>query len=101
MSPVRRFLSGWLEVSNDTDGTVVLPPLAGTADVWGDGIVPLPAALLAGSTQLVLDGVYHSPIGAAKDEAQTAEGARLWYGSEPVLDSWLPSALGEAAALTA
>jgi len=88
-------------VSNDTDGTVVLPPLAGTADVWGDGIVPLPAALLAGSTQLVLDGVYHSPIGAAKDEAQTAEGARLWYGSEPVLDSWLPSALGEAAALTA
>lgn len=69
--------------------------VCGVADVWGDGIVPLPAGLLEGSKQLVLEGVYHSPIGAAVDSADMAEGARLWYGSEAVLDRWLPSALGE------
>lgn len=34
--------------------------------MWGDGIVPVPAAHLSGATQLDLDGVYHSPLGAAE-----------------------------------
>lgn len=38
--------------------------VCGEAEVWGDGIVPLPTAMLEGALQLTLDGVYHSPLGA-------------------------------------
>lgn len=54
--------------------------VCGSADVWGDGIVPVESALLPGSRQLVLEGVYHSPIGASEQ--------RPWYGSPGVLDKW-------------
>ena len=40
--------------------------VCGEAAVWGDGIVPVPAAHLDGATQVDLDGVYHSPLGAAE-----------------------------------
>jgi pimeloyl-ACP methyl ester carboxylesterase len=38
--------------------------VCGEAEVWGDGIVPLPTAMLEGALQLTLDRVYHSPLGA-------------------------------------
>ncbi|CAI5486645.1 unnamed protein product [Closterium sp. Naga37s-1] len=54
--------------------------VCGRADVWGDGVVPEDAALLEGVENLILDGVYHSPVGASE--------ARPWYGSPSVLPSW-------------
>ncbi|CAI5955089.1 unnamed protein product [Closterium sp. NIES-64] len=54
--------------------------VCGRADVWGDGVVPEDAALLEGAENLILDGVYHSPVGASD--------ARPWYGSPSVLPSW-------------
>jgi pimeloyl-ACP methyl ester carboxylesterase len=38
--------------------------VCGDAGVWGDGVVPVPAAHLEGALQLTLEGVYHSPLGA-------------------------------------
>lgn len=49
--------------------------------MWGDGVVPEPSALLPGATHLILDGVYHSPVGATEE--------RPWYGSEPILSKWV------------
>ncbi|CAI5524175.1 unnamed protein product [Closterium sp. Naga37s-1] len=54
--------------------------VCGRAEVWGDGVVPEDAALLEGAENLILDGVYHSPVGASE--------ARPWYGSPSVLPSW-------------
>jgi pimeloyl-ACP methyl ester carboxylesterase len=46
-------------------------------EVWGDGIVPVASALLAGSQQLILDNVSHfSIIG------------KPWYGNDKVLPLW-------------
>lgn len=47
----------------------------------GDGLIPVDYALLDGSKQLVLQGVYHS-IDAPDDQ---------WYGGEAVVDRWLPA----------
>ncbi|CAI5955097.1 unnamed protein product [Closterium sp. NIES-64] len=54
--------------------------VCGRAEVWGDRVVPEDAALLEGAENLILDGVYHSPVGASE--------ARPWYGSPSVLPSW-------------
>ena len=58
--------------------------------------MPVSAALLAGSEQVVLEGVYHSPVGAvdtqkqgADAEAPESSGIRPWYGSASILDQWL------------
>mmetsp|Transcript_15555 Transcript_15555/g.21489 ORF Transcript_15555/g.21489 Transcript_15555/m.21489 type:complete len:313 (-) Transcript_15555:201-1139(-) len=53
----------------------------GSAEVWGDGIVPVPVGQLEGATCIELDGVYHSPLGAAE--------GREWYGSAEILDQWV------------
>ena len=53
--------------------------VCGNADVWGDGIVPLPSAHLDGALQIDYEGIYHSPIG---------RGDRPWYGSSEVVDKW-------------
>ena len=46
-------------------------------EVWGDGIVPVTSALLAGSQEIILDDVSHfSLIG------------QPWYGSDQVLPLW-------------
>jgi pimeloyl-ACP methyl ester carboxylesterase len=51
--------------------------ICGDGSVWGDGIVPLPSALLPGSRQIVLEGVCHySPL------------SEPWYGSPEVLPLW-------------
>ena len=61
------------------------PPgqVCGEAAVWGDGITPTEWATLDGAENLVLDGVYHSPLGAD-------DSSRPWYGSEGVLGQWAP-----------
>jgi pimeloyl-ACP methyl ester carboxylesterase len=69
--------------------------LLGQAEgVIGDAVVPLDCALLDGATQLVLDGVWHSmsKVGTF-DEASNV----VWYGSDAVVDWWLPALHAEQA----
>ena len=51
--------------------------IAGEGDVWGDGLIPVQAALLKGAQQIVLEGVSHF----------TGFGGP-WYGAEQVLPRW-------------
>jgi len=51
--------------------------LCGDGAVWGDGIIPLPSALIPGTQQLILDDVAHF----------TGLGT-LWYGSPQVIPQW-------------
>jgi pimeloyl-ACP methyl ester carboxylesterase len=57
--------------------------LCGDGAVWGDGIIPLPSALLLGARQLILDDVAHF----------TGLGT-LWYGSSEVIPQWWFPAIG-------
>ncbi len=58
--------------------------ICGDGEAWGDGLVPVPSALLSGSGQIVLDGVSHYSIFGAR-----------WYGSPEVLPLWWDSAAGD------
>lgn len=51
--------------------------LCGEGAVWGDGLVPVTCALLAGADAVVLDGVGHAPVLA-----------RRWFGSPDVVRQW-------------
>ena len=51
--------------------------LTGDGEEWGDGLVPVASALLAGADPIVLDSVGHF----------TGFGTQ-WYGSEPVVAAW-------------
>lgn len=55
-------------------------------EVEGDAVVPLGSALLEGSEHVVLDGVLHSMSRVRTFDAPSQD---LWYGSDPVVDSWL------------
>jgi hypothetical protein len=48
--------------------------VCGDAAVWGDGVVPVPAAHLEGALQLTLEGVYHSPLGAEEGSVDEKNG---------------------------
>ncbi|KAK9829466.1 hypothetical protein WJX72_006040 [[Myrmecia] bisecta] len=72
--------------------------VCGDAEVWGDGVVPLPAAHLEGAKQLTLDGVYHSPLGAL-EAVEDGKPGRPWYGSTGVLDQWLEHVVVDASEL--
>jgi len=61
--------------------------LSGAGETWGDGLVPLNAALLPGSRTVVLDGVSHAP---GRD--------RPWYGTAEVVRRWWMRAAAEEAA---
>ena len=65
--------------------------VCGKGNVDGDGVVPLEWTLLEGSQQVRLDGVLHSI-----NEAGTTIPTDRWYGSDAVIDRWLPIALEEA-----
>lgn len=54
------------------------------------GVVPLDWTQLEGSKQLKLEGVLHSI-----NEAGTTIPTDRWYGSEGVIDRWLPAVLEE------
>ncbi|MGC1307671.1 MAG: lipase [Phormidesmis sp.] len=49
----------------------------GDGFVWGDGIVPVAAAQLAGATNRTIENVFHSP-----------RPNRTWYGSPAVVSEW-------------
>lgn len=65
--------------------------VSGIGDIIGDGVVPLEWAHLEGAKQITLDGVVHSI-----NEAGTTIPSNRWYGSEDVIDRWLPIVLEEA-----
>jgi hypothetical protein len=90
--------------------------VCGKADVWGDGIVPVPAAHLPGAQQITINGAYHSPLGAAEVSrhdlycrmpAKCSDAAILRQGAAPeglcplVCKSALDSALKEVIAVGA
>lgn len=66
--------------------------VCGRGDVTGDGVVPLSYTQLEGATQLELKGVLHSI-----NEAGTTLPTERWYGSENVVDRWLPAVRAQVA----
>ena len=64
--------------------------VCGDGNVVGDGVVPLAWSMLDGAKQIELDGVLHSI-----NEAGTTIPTDRWYGSEKVIDRWLPTVLDE------
>jgi triacylglycerol esterase/lipase EstA (alpha/beta hydrolase family) len=50
----------------------------GNGNVWGDGITPIVAAHLVGTTNIIIEGVKHSP--------RTSE---IWYGSSEARSQWV------------
>ena len=61
----------------------VYEEIGGEGSAWGDGLIPLESALLAGSRQVVLGGVGHfRGFGS------------LWYGSRQVIPLWSDKARG-------
>ena len=79
-----RYIRGAESLAPDTANAWVVGQgyrqVCGAADVWGDGITPTDWALLPGSEQVVLEGVFHSPVGSGE--------GRPWYGSRGVLEQW-------------
>jgi len=65
--------------------------VCGEGNVIGDGVVPLAWTGLDGAKNIELDGVIHSI-----NEAGTTLPTDKWYGSDGVIDQWLPTALKEA-----
>jgi pimeloyl-ACP methyl ester carboxylesterase len=65
--------------------------VSGNGNLIGDGVVPIPWTQLEGSKQVVLKNVLHSI-----NEAGTTKPTDRWYGSENVVDRWLPAVLEEA-----
>ena len=61
--------------------------VCGRAAVDGDGITPVESALMDGARHVVLDDVYHTPLGA------DAAAGRAWYGSLAAFERWVPLAL--------
>jgi pimeloyl-ACP methyl ester carboxylesterase len=51
--------------------------IEGRGDVWGDGLVPVDSALLAGSQHVILEAVGHF-----------AGFGGPWYGTEEIIPSW-------------
>jgi hypothetical protein len=50
--------------------------------IAGDGLIPIEAALLPGTEQLILDDTIHGQFGGMP-----------WYGSEERIDAWWPAAI--------
>lgn len=65
--------------------------VAGDGNLIGDGVVPLEWTQLEGSKQLELPDVLHSI-----NEAGTTFPTDRWYGSEKIIDQWLPTMMKEA-----
>lgn len=47
--------------------------VCGEAEVWGDGITPVDWAHLDGAENVVLEGVFHSPVSAGPDRPWCAQ----------------------------
>ena len=59
--------------------------VCGSSVAWGDGITPVVTAQLEGAENVVLEGVFHTPLGASE--------SRPWYGTPAVLDRWVEKIL--------
>jgi len=68
--------------------------VCGKGGVTGDGVVPLEWSLLENTKQILLKDVFHSI-----NVAGTTVPTQNWYGSEDVIDRWLPQALEEVGLL--
>ncbi len=55
----------------------VYEQISGRGDVWGDGLIPLPSALLDGAEQVILDDVSHFSVFGEP-----------WYGSPETIPLW-------------
>jgi len=64
--------------------------VSGQGGLTGDGVVPLSWTQLDGARQILLDDVFHSI-----NEAGTTNPTDRWYGSEGVIDRWLPTVMEE------
>jgi len=58
---------------------------SGRGECWGDGVIPVEAALLEGAENLVLEGVMHSP---KVTRGGVSLVSRVWYGSAEPLKAW-------------
>ena len=58
--------------------------VCGTADARGDGITPVESAQLQleGVENIILEGVFHTPVGSNNED-------RPWYGTKRILDMWV------------
>lgn len=58
--------------------------VCGTADARGDGITPVESAQLQleGVENIILEGVFHTPVGSNNED-------RPWYGTKRILDTWV------------
>ena len=58
--------------------------VCGAADASGDGITPVESAQLQleGVENIVLEGVFHTPVGSNNED-------RPWYGTKKILDLWV------------
>ena len=65
--------------------------VAGEGNLIGDGVVPFGWTQLEGSRQIELPDVLHSI-----NEAGTTFPTDRWYGSEKIVDQWLPTVMEEA-----
>jgi pimeloyl-ACP methyl ester carboxylesterase len=72
-SPLARFAFG------------VYRRLCGTGETWGDGLVPVASALLEGSHQVTLPGIYHYGVAG-----------RPWYGRPEVIANWWTASIVSA-----
>jgi pimeloyl-ACP methyl ester carboxylesterase len=55
----------------------VYEQIGGRGDVWGDGLIPVPSALLDGAQQVILDDVSHFSVFGEP-----------WYGSPETIPLW-------------
>jgi alpha-beta hydrolase superfamily lysophospholipase len=51
--------------------------ICGQGNAWGDGLIPIQAALLKGSDQVILDGISHYSVFG-----------NPWYGSSAAIPKW-------------
>lgn len=65
--------------------------VAGRGEQFGDGVVPFEWTQLDGAKQFKLDGVVHS----INEPWITSRATDRWYGSESVVDLWLPEVLDD------
>ena len=89
-----RFIRGSESLSPDVSAWVAgqgYKQVCGLQTAWGDGITPTDWALLPGAEHVVLDGVFHSPVGADND-------GRPWYGSSAILPRWVHHLTGKPSA---
>jgi hypothetical protein len=57
--------------------------VCGTAEVWGDFIVPVQTAHLEGAINVDIEDCFHSPLGSKLPIFGP------WYGSEEMVGRWM------------